>query len=459
MSASRRHRRDRGRRGIALIVVLWLLVILALLTVSLATDARTEMLISTRTTDELRVRAICDSAVERAIAQIRAEELQEIPSFELLSAWRDDEDAFRGVPLDHGRFWVVFGEADPGDGREVRWGARDETGRLDINVASRDQLLALELLDEEIVDAIIDWRDGDDEISENGAEVDYYGTLDPPYRPKNGPIESLEELLLVRDLTEAVLWGEDRNRNGLLDPSEDDGDQSFPPDDGDGELDRGLADFITLFTRTPDVNAAGEARLDANGGDQNEIETRLTDAGLDGAALEAVLDRLDGGQPITSIGELAILPEVDETAFAIIHDELTVRGGGQMLPGLINVNTAPRQVIAGIPVAGEGEPLDDSEIDAILSGRASGDGSLESPAWLLRVLPPERLAEIIDSVTTRSWQFMIHAVARLDDRPVMRRVEVLVDRSYQPYRVYYERDITSLGFPLPEAVAEGEEVR
>lgn len=60
---------------------------------------------------------------------------------------------------------------------------------------------------DEIVDAVLDWRDEDDSLRVNGAENDYYQSLEPPYLPRNGPFQSLEELLLVRGVTEAMFHG------------------------------------------------------------------------------------------------------------------------------------------------------------------------------------------------------------------------------------------------------------
>ena len=56
--------------------------------------------------------------------------------------------------------------------------------------------------------------------------------LDARTRPtscKNGPLDSLEELLLVNGVTPQLLFGNDRNRNGVLDPDEDDGNGSARP--------------------------------------------------------------------------------------------------------------------------------------------------------------------------------------------------------------------------------------
>ena len=61
----------------------------------------------------------------------------------------------------------------------------------------------------EIIDALIDWidsGDGDGE-EEYGAEDSYYQSLDPPYSCKNGPVESIEELLLVKGFSRELLYG------------------------------------------------------------------------------------------------------------------------------------------------------------------------------------------------------------------------------------------------------------
>jgi general secretion pathway protein K len=55
--------------------------------------------------------------------------------------------------------------------------------------------------------AIIDWIDPDDNTHVDGAESDYYQTLTPPYYAKNGPIDNLSELLLVRGITQEMYWG------------------------------------------------------------------------------------------------------------------------------------------------------------------------------------------------------------------------------------------------------------
>jgi type II secretory pathway component PulK len=58
-----------------------------------------------------------------------------------------------------------------------------------------------------IVEAIQDWQDADDTPRASGAESDYYLTLDPPHRAKNGPFDDISELLLVRGVTPRLFFG------------------------------------------------------------------------------------------------------------------------------------------------------------------------------------------------------------------------------------------------------------
>lgn len=93
---------------------------------------------------------------------------------------------------------------------------RNESAKLNLNslpllkhqrTLSRRRLMTLPRMTASIADAILDWMDPDDEPSEFGAESQYYSRLTPPYRPRQSRFESLDELLLVRGVTEDLLYG------------------------------------------------------------------------------------------------------------------------------------------------------------------------------------------------------------------------------------------------------------
>ncbi len=119
----------------------------------------------------------------------------------------------------------------------------------------------------ELADAILDFIDSDETARENGCESEYYESLTPPYPAKNSPLESLDELLLVRGVTLGLLHGEDANRNGLLDPNENDGDVSYPPDNQDGALQMGWSAYLTVFGREKNLQSDSTPRININGND------------------------------------------------------------------------------------------------------------------------------------------------------------------------------------------------
>jgi general secretion pathway protein K len=101
---------------------------------------------------------------------------------------------------------------------------QDESGKINLNTVSEQQLHALvEAIGigkedgDIIVDSILDWRDTDKMHRLNGAEDDYYETLNPPYRAKNGRFDTVEELLLVRGITPTYYYGyPERNPTGSV---------------------------------------------------------------------------------------------------------------------------------------------------------------------------------------------------------------------------------------------------
>ncbi len=90
----------------------------------------------------------------------------------------------------------------------------DENGKINlngINDENREILInffvqkEIDIFDADIiVDSILDWVDTDDLIHFNGAEDKYYETLSEPYKVKNAPFHSIEELALVRGVTPEI---------------------------------------------------------------------------------------------------------------------------------------------------------------------------------------------------------------------------------------------------------------
>src|SRR4030043_245933 len=126
------------------------------------------------------------------------------------------------IPADK-KEWVTDGRSyslpfDQG-GCEIR--IMSEAGKVNINTVSEmmlrkiiDQLGLEKEARDIVVDSILDWRDPDDFYRVNGAENDYYKSFKEPYNCKNGNLDSIEELLLVRGVTSDLFYGRKEIKKG-----------------------------------------------------------------------------------------------------------------------------------------------------------------------------------------------------------------------------------------------------
>ncbi len=249
-------------------------------------------------------RAFAESGIELAAAVIAVPESEEDASL------YHNPNRFRGVLLresdnarGRGYFSVIAPvETDPA-GTALRNGLVDESGRLNLNRLlnfeldedqSREMLMHLPDMTEEVADAILDWIDSDEIPRTYGAESDYYTSLEPPYETRNGAMESIDELLQVAGVTADLLYGEDANRNGKLDPNENDGDANEPFDNADGVLQPGWAAFLTVNARELNQRADGAERTYLNNGVLDELYDSLAEEFDEDIAQFVVAFRMSG---------------------------------------------------------------------------------------------------------------------------------------------------------------------
>ncbi len=166
--------------GIALVVVLWLVALLALMAVSQSATVRTETLVVGNLVESANARAAAWAGLQLAIADLA----KPIPAREM-----SRDSSINTLRFDQANLSVAI---------------TDESGKVDINVASATVLGKLFAASgviqerrEALVDAILDWRDRDSLRRLNGAEEEEYRVAGLDYGPRNGPFQSLEELALV----------------------------------------------------------------------------------------------------------------------------------------------------------------------------------------------------------------------------------------------------------------------
>jgi general secretion pathway protein K len=179
--------RRRSEEGIALIAVLWALILLSIIAASLSLVTRTDARIARNMADNAAARAAADAGIQRAILDLMAP---------------DAEKKFRvdGTVYDW-RFPNSY----------VRISVQDENGKVNLNRASEELLVALFAsvgvdpgTAQSLADAIADFRDADHVRHINGAEDADYRTAGLPWGPKNAPFEDITELRQVLGMTPGI---------------------------------------------------------------------------------------------------------------------------------------------------------------------------------------------------------------------------------------------------------------
>ena len=524
------------RRGSILVIVL---VVIALLSLGAYTFSQ-KMIVESEATGmyarQVQTRAMADSGVE-LVSALLGESLdpRDIGLYHDRGQFQGIEVVAHENPALSGRFSVVAPiEADP-EFRQIRFGLIDESSRINLNailsleldttdfeldattedgdedlnrpkeLAQRELLMGLPGMTEEIADCILDWLDDDDDIREFGAELEYYEGIGVPYPPRNGPIASLDELLKIKGIDSWLLYGEDANRNGLLDSNEDDGDARPPTDDADGVLTLGWNALLSTNAREINLRADGDEKLNVN----QDLLTELYDALLEefdeetarfvvayrmygstedpetedswgesnpqGEVTRGELNLARGDRrAIRSVYELIGITvtaneegeEGDETYtyespwsgepgtmasyLPDLIDTLSV-SDGPYIDGRINVNQARREVLLGVP--GMTEEL----VEEIMAARAVDSKTGEPPedlqeqratsGWLVTegLVELETMRILDPFLTSRGAVFRMQVIGHFDAGGPFTRIEAVIDATGELPKVIFVRDLTELG--------------
>jgi general secretion pathway protein K len=150
-----------------------------------------------------------------------------------------------------------------------------------------------------IAEGILDWIDRDDRQKNNGAESDYYEGLTPPYTAKNGPIDDISELLLIKGVRdEPEIFSSDYADVQRMDRFGN----PIPPK----EYAAHLADVFTpISTGKININTASSIVLQTIPGIDDAIAQQIirVRSGPDGA------DGTDDDTPFAGLGDLGtVLP-------------------------------------------------------------------------------------------------------------------------------------------------------
>lgn len=437
-------------RGFVLLSVLVVVMLAAMLVLSLLFRMRAEEMASSAGTGSEAAWAAAMSGVQEAIRLV-----QQTPPGSL--DWQDNPAVcYQRFLLDDGAdswYFSVYGGADPETG-ELRYGLSDEAAKLNVNRATEEMFGKLPAMRPILTQALLDFLDPDNTPRAEGAEQEYYDALPSPYKIFNGPLSTLDELLLVRGFTPQLLYGEDANLNFVLDPSEDDGDKTWPPDNSDGRLDAGLAPFLTVCSYDLNQDGDGFVRTDLNDPQDpvytNDLPPSVVEfihtARSNKVTFNHAADLLEATTPgKDEAGKPAqIASGVGKEELPTVLDWFTTTLESE-LPGLVNINTASVTVLQTVP--GVDEPLAENIVSM---RRTLTPEKRQSIAWLFTedVVDAPTFKKLAPYLTARSWQYSFNVIGYGLPSGRFRVLRVIVDLAQEKPTIIYLRDLTRLGLPF-----------
>lgn len=499
---------NRNLRGTVLVLVLVVVVVLSLIAVTFSRLMLTEVRLANHAVRQRQVRLFTESGTEylRLLLMMDDTTLQELgglydnptlfcgqivlDGLSTTGASRGGETSLRtAVDLrDRGRFsFLVPGLSDDAMllGDSVRYGLEDESNKINLHwILATEKtapgygkyfLMRLPGVTEELADAILDWIDDDDEPRDFGAELEYYSTLDPPYLPRNRVPDSLDELLLIRGMTQTLLYGLDWNRNGMLDIGEPD--ETILSSDyevSDGSLNLGLVAYLTLDSAESMYTSTGLPKINVNQDDAATLrelleerfaETTWSDyiiaykqqyttinsildlvgtppqsatsaaasaasgAASGNSAISGVLAGLTGGGSSSGQSPPAspFVLDVDEMRFylPLLYDNLTT--SDTPITGRININQASRTVLEAFSAQ------DDLLTEMVFSGSemfdafSGSDSSLSTfpTAEVIEAILAARISDPVErgEMIEMNYPFWVYTSGIIEDFEQLRRLE------------------------------------
>jgi general secretion pathway protein K len=204
----------RSERGIALIIVMISIVVLTILAAGFAYSMKVETKLARNANSEAELEWLGRSGVEYARWVLANSLLDPTQPYDSLDQPWATGSGWLGPtnnPIAEVQNPFTLGRGT------VSWKIVDLERKYNINAPEQvlQQVLpqALTLMGvapgdaTPLVNSVLDWIDPDDQTHVQGAETEYYQGLTPPYVAKNGPIDDISELLLIKGMLPEIYYG------------------------------------------------------------------------------------------------------------------------------------------------------------------------------------------------------------------------------------------------------------
>lgn len=212
--------------GTILIITIWILTLLTAVTLSITYRMKIQLKLIDNEISREEVFFIAKAGIVQAISVLNqdtntVDTLTEKWSNYSVELYR--ANLFKNIKVGKGQFTVsyIYNKDIFTGTQQVLYGMKDEERKININKATQSVLESLPGMTSQIATSIRAWR-GDTDLGQDVmlSEDVYYQGLNPSYARKGKPFDCLEELTLVRDITEEILFGKDLDGDGGIDVNE-----------------------------------------------------------------------------------------------------------------------------------------------------------------------------------------------------------------------------------------------
>lgn len=431
-------------RASVLIIVLWVCVGLVSITLYFASSMTYEL----RAADNRVSGLAADQVIEGAARYVGYALLRYATNGAVPN---NTQFSCENVPVGDAHFWIIGRDPSATPSlTEPYFALIDEGSKLNANRVGTNTLAYLPNMDDGIAEAIVNWRNTNANPDLTYAQ---YG-----YTEKESPFETVDELRWVDGVTLDILEGEDLNRNGVLDGTEKDA-------NANGQLDPGLSDYLTVYSREPNFHSDGSILTNVNTVGRSTLTTLFNNANINNATTLATAINnythppTGAGQTFASLLAFYLFCNsrgMTAAQFATIYNDITITAGtNNYISGRLNINTARADVLTALFMgSGIDEQTAQSAAQNLVTYRDQNPQYLDSVAWMVDALgsgnPVVTTLAKSDKLTAHSYQFTADIAAVGPYGRGYRRVKFVFDMSEGGPKILYRQDLSRLGWALGE---------
>jgi type II secretory pathway component PulK len=447
------------RRGIVLFFVVIVIAMLAVASLALLNVMSVEYESAILRGDDIQARQIVQSGIEYVASVLDSPDNVDLADNPVkFCAIEVVPEQFGHSNRGAGRFTLFSPRLENDQLHGIRFGLVNESTKLSLAAVldweqespgqGLQSLQKLPGMTPTMAESILDWIDTDDEPRTSGGESGYYEQIGVTYRPRNAVPVTLDELLLVRDMTPILLFGTDdgltygAKRSNLLQKEQSSSEpqhfaESIP-----------WTFLLTTCSAEKQVDPKGNTKINLNETNLETLESQLREHLGSELNEESVEFLIEWRKSKGNIDNLIDLLDAEGSPFSLNNADaekrfltlldFTATDSSVVIKGRINVNEASRTVLEAVP------DLTSEQVSEILGRQRKEPEKQRHAVWLLseRIVDKEMMKKLSKRLTTGGDVYRMQIAGLFDGLPMVNRAEIVLDATAKPAKQILFKDLS-----------------